>query len=320
MILTDYFESKPNLQWEYAKQAGINHAVIRLPESDSFVLTDASHWKTLYDRFISYGITPLVIEPMPNSVHDHIKTGDEKRDESIEQVIKMFPIMDSLGIRTVCMNFMAYIGWFRSENSILERGGARVTGFDKTHCPDVEPLRITPEQLWDNLTYFFNAVVPYAERYGIRIALHPDDPPVPRLRDVSRILIDRASIQRALDIANSASVGVTLCQGSYAAMGEDIIETIKHFCKQDKTFFVHFRDIRGTRDCFNETFHDNGDTNMALAIQTYRDCNYTGPVRIDHVPTMANEQNDKPGYGSVGRLYAFGYLKGLLDGCGYSYC
>ena len=98
MILTDYFRSTKDITWDYAKQCGVNHGVIRLPETDSFDLTDAAHWQTVYDNFTNYGITPLIVEPMPNCVHDHIKAGDDQRDESIEKVIKMLPIMRKFNI------------------------------------------------------------------------------------------------------------------------------------------------------------------------------------------------------------------------------
>ena len=108
-------------------------------------------------------------------------------------------------------------------------------------------------------------------------------------------------------------LGVTLCQGCYSAMGEDVCEVIRHFGRQNKIFFVHFRDVRGNRECFHETFHDNGQTDMAEAIHTYREVGFNGPVRVDHVPTMAGENANLPGYANLGRLYAIGYLKGLLE-------
>ena len=93
MILTDYFRSTRDATWDFALQSGVKHGVIRLPEDDAFDITDPSHWQDVHKRFVDFGITPLVIEPMPNELHDHIKAGDDKRDESIEKAIKMFPIM-----------------------------------------------------------------------------------------------------------------------------------------------------------------------------------------------------------------------------------
>ena len=291
----------------------MDHAVIRLPEDDSFDVTGSRHWDTLYNTYTSHGLTPVAVEPLPNSLHNHIKAGDEKRDRSIDTLLGMFPIMDRLNIRVLCTNFMAYTGWFRSRNDIPERGGALVTGFNSRDVPPKDPLRITKERLWENLAYFLKAAELEARRFGIKIALHPDDPPVGRLGDIERILTSRENIDRALNLVPSEAIGLTLCQGCFAAMGEDIPEIISYYCKNDKVRFVHFRDIRGSREDFRETFHDNGQTNMAQAVRRYLENKFAGPVRIDHVPTMAGESNDKPGYASAGRLFALGYLKGLID-------
>jgi mannonate dehydratase len=313
MILTDLLNPRYDISWDYAVQAGISHGVIRLPEDEDFSLTDFSHWKNLYDRFQAHGITPLVLEPMPNRIHEHIKRGDDLRDAGIDQVIRFLPIMARLNIRIICMNFMAYTGWFRSRTNIPERGGALVSGFHEDDVPDKEPLRITQAELWDNLLYFLKAVVPWAEKNGVALALHPDDPPVERLGDVERILTSPGAIERAINLVPSDMVGVTLCQGCYAAMGEDVCRIIRDFSGKKKLFFVHFRDIRGSRGDFHETFHDNGQTDMVRVVKTYADCGFSGPVRVDHVPTMAGEPNDSPGYARIGRLYAIGYLKGIID-------
>ena len=337
MILTDYFLSKPDRQWLLAKQLGVNHATVRLPEDPSFDLTDYRQWKALSDTFLQYGIKPTVIEPVPNAIHDHIKAGDSQRDAAIEQFLKMLPIMDALDIRTICVNFMALVGWYRTTNARADRGGALVTGFELADC-DIDPtLSISEEKLWDNLRIFLEAAVPEAERCGIRLALHPDDPPLPRLGNVSRILTTRDALLKAIRLVPSPNLGLALCQGCYCAMGEDIYDVIRSFLELDKVFFVHFRDVNGCLNSFHETFHDNGPTDMARALRLYQQYGYHGPIRVDHVPTMAGEgttdagyQIDgrfsmsnagacKPGYELEGRLFAIGYLKGLLDALGYDY-
>ena len=110
MILTDYFLAEHDIMWDYAKQCGVEGAVVRLPEDDNFDVTNREHWRNIYDRFMSFGVRPVVIEPMPNELHSHIKAGDEKCDESIEKVIKMFPHMRDFVIDTICFNWMAHIG------------------------------------------------------------------------------------------------------------------------------------------------------------------------------------------------------------------
>ena len=161
MILTDYFRSERDATWDFALQCGVRHGVIRLPESEDFDITDKSHWESVHKRFTDFGITPLVIEPMPNALHDHIKAGDAQRDASIEKVIGMFPIMQSLGIETICFNWMAHIGWLRTRSDYPERGGARVTGFDMADFSPVNAA-ISEDALWKNYEYFVKAVIPYA--------------------------------------------------------------------------------------------------------------------------------------------------------------
>jgi mannonate dehydratase len=289
----------------------VRHAFIRLPEDDAFDVSDVSHWQTVHRRFTDFGMTPVAIEPMPNSLHDHIKAGDEKRDESIEKVISMFPNMQAHGIDTICFNFMAHIGWLRTSSDYEERGGARVTEFNMA---DFKPTgaKITADELWANYEYFIKAVVPYAEKYGIKLGLHPDDPPVPRLGDVERIMVSKANIKKAVyDIVQSDSLGITMCQANYFVMGEDLEKTIEEFA--DKIFMVHFRNTTGTPERFRETYHDNGDIDMARIMRAYVRNGVNVPIRVDHVPTMAGEISTLPGYDAMGRLFAIGYLKGLLD-------
>ena len=310
MILTDYFKSEQDLTWSYAKQCGVNHGVIRLPEDEKFDIEDFGHWKDVYKRFTDFGIKPLIIEPMPNELHDHIKAGDEKRDECIEKAIKMMEYMNELDIRTICFNWMAHVGWTRTNPSIRERGNALVTGFDlNDYVPSGK--KITADELWANYEYFIKAVIPYAEKYDIKLALHPDDPPLPKLGDVERIMISYENINKAINIVNSDKLGVTMCQACYLMMGEDLYDVIPKL--KDKIFFVHFRNAVGNKFKFNETFHDNGLIPMADIMRLYKECNISVPIRVDHVPLMAGESQDVAGYTALGRLYAIGYLKGILE-------
>ena len=310
MILTDYFRSSHDMTWDYAKQCGVEHGVIRLPEAAEFDITDFSHLEKVYKRFVDFGIKPIVIEPMPNELHNHIKIGDEYRDECIEKAIKMFEYMDKLDVRTICFNWMAHIGWLRTNISIKERGDALVTGFN---IDDFKPIdkKITSDELWDNYSYFINAVIPYAEKYNVRLALHPDDPPLAKLGDVERIMVSYENIKKAINIVDSPNLGVTMCQATYCMMGEDLYKVIPELA--DKIFFVHFRNAVGNKFKFRESFHDNGIIEMANIMKLYKQCNVDVPIRVDHVPLMAGEKQETAGYTALGRLYAIGYLKGILE-------
>ncbi|GHV43265.1 mannonate dehydratase [Spirochaetia bacterium] len=312
MILTDYFYPEYDASWEYAKECGVEHGVLRLPETADFDITSCDHWNTVVNRMKSFGIRPLVIEPLPNSVHDHIKLGDDKRDQSIEKAIGMLAVMDRLDIRILCFNFMAGIGWFRTSNNLAERGKALVTGFNIDDFAGSK-ISVTEQQLWDNYEYFIRAIMPHAEKHGIKLALHPDDPPVSPLGNVSRIMVSYSNIVRALRTGNSPFLGLTMCQANYYLMGEDLFSIIPKL--RDKIFYVHFRNVTGNKYRFRETFHDNGDLPMGKLIRLYKELNIDVPIRVDHVPAMAEETSGMPGgYGFIGRLFAIGYLKGLLEG------
>lgn len=309
MILTDYLRSTKDITWDYAKQCGIQYGTIRLPEEKEFDICQRAHWQEVIRRFDEFGIRPTVVEPLSNNLHDHIKTGDSHRDESIEKVIKMLSFMDEFDIRTLCFNFMAHVGWHRTSLNIPERGDALVTGFDLDgYVPGKE--RITEKELWDNYTYFIKAVIPYAEKYHIRLALHPDDPPISRLGGVSRIMTSHENIKKAISIGNSQFLGITMCQACYYIMGEQLEQVVEEM--KNQIFFIHFRNVTGTKEHFRETFHDNGDINMQRMIALYQKNGIHVPIRVDHVPTMAGE-TETSGYSALGRLYAIGYLRGLLE-------
>lgn len=312
MILTDYFKSVHDATWDFAVQSGVTKGVIRLPEDGKFDYADGSHWDSVIKGFTDFGITPVAIEPMPDELHEHIKRGDAFRDQSIERVISMFPHMQAHGIHTICFNFMAHIGWLRTNSAFPERGGAKVTEFN---IKDFKPTsaKITADELWSNYEYFVKAVVPYAEKYNIKLGLHPDDPPLPRLGDVERIMISKENIKKAVyGFVNSECLGITMCQANYFIMGEDLERTIEEFA--DRIFMVHFRNTTGKPEHFRETFHDNGDIDMAKVMRAYVKNGVNVPIRVDHVPTMAGERSTLAGYDAMGRLFAIGYLKGILDG------
>jgi mannonate dehydratase len=211
---------------------------------------------------------------------------------------------------------MAVFNWMRTSTTAPSRGGALATGYDHELMQDA-PLTeygvITEEQLWENLEYFLKAVVPVAEEAGVKLAMHPDDPPLSPIRGVSRIMRSLDNYQRLLDLYPSPVNGIALCQGNFSLMTDDLPSAIRHFGGQDKLFFVHFRDVRGTPEKFVETFHDDGPTDMLACMRAYRDVGFEGVCRPDHVPTMEGDTNQRPGYSNIGRLFAIGYLKGLRE-------
>lgn len=305
-----YLPQQPNELWRLAAQLGVSDAVTGPPHD----LEQASAFAQLKQRFATAGLNLSVIEGWPPM--DRVRLGLPGRDEEMEQLSQMVSAMGAAGISIWCYNFMAVFNWLRTSTAIPERGGALVTGYDHAlmeQAPLTEYGEISEERLWDNYAYFLERIVPVAERAGVKLALHPDDPPISPIRGVARIFRSAAAFKRALELVPSAAHGITLCQGSFATMGEPIPETIRYFGERGKIHFVHFRDVRGTARSFVETFHDNGQTDMLKAMRCYREIGFEGPMRPDHVPTLEGDSNDTPGYTTRGRIYAIGYMRGLLE-------
>ena len=168
----------------------------------------------------------------------------------------------------------------------------------------------TKEEIWGNYTYFIKQVVPVTEELGIRIGIHPDDPPVPELGGVPRSIFGNFDgYVRALEIANSPNIGVCLCAGTWMEggklMGKDVFEAARYFAKQDKLWKIHFRNVSAPLPYFVETFVDNGYTDMNKLMRTLREIDFRGVVIADHVPQMVGGR-------LTGWAYSIGYIKALL--------
>jgi mannonate dehydratase len=139
--------------------------------------------------------------------------------------------------------------------------------------------------------------------------MHPDDPPLSPIRGVGRIMRSVDNYQRLLDIVPSPMNTITMCQGNFTLMTDDLPSVIRKFAK--KISFVHFRDVKGVPTKYEETWHDAGKTDMLACMRAYRDIGFDGVLRPDHVPTVEGDSNEHAGYSSFGRLYAIGYIRGL---------
>tara|TARA_R110002095_G_scaffold122434_2_gene106357 strand:+ start:502 stop:1467 length:966 start_codon:yes stop_codon:yes gene_type:complete len=294
-------------------QIGVTHVTIRYPGRGRELL------EAIKQQVDTSGLQIAAIEgylPIEN-----IKLGNDLFEAEIAEMKELLQNMRAVGIPFLCYNFMAGTDWVRTKLDERERGGALVTRFDIDQAEQAVSLSettreknettISAAELWINLERFLTALIPDAEACGVTLAMHPDDPPLDTFMGKARIMNSVENFEKLMQLVPSPANAVCFCQGTFAEMGVDIPATIQRLGRHIQ--YVHFRDIKGTREHFVETFHDNGATDMYAAMKAYQQIGFDGPIRPDHVPQLAGEEAGEPGYTMLGRLHAFGYMQGLIE-------
>jgi len=263
--------------------------------------------KRIRDLVQSYG---LKIYDIRWSVPDWnaVTNGLDNRDQQTELCCKAIRAIGSIGVPFCGYTFLS-IGHFRTMPT-TGRGGAKYSAFDyeefkKSHS-DHPRKTISKEELWENIEYFLRQVIPVAEEAGVRLALHPDDPPIDEpLGGAPRIVTSPENYQRIFDLVPSDYNAMLFCQGCFAEMGIDVMEAIRYFGSRRKICMVHFRNIRGNPYRFEETFIDEGNVDMFRAMQVYREIGFNGPFLVDHIPSIPQTL--------ASRAYAVGYIRAMIQ-------
>ena len=378
MTLVEFVPPKPHPLWKLCLQMGITDVIIKVNPTLTG-LPDPWRHETLARIVGGLKIAGLKVVGLEGDPFDmapikefkekggkrEVDAAKARREDALAHYRELLESMGRLGIRLLCYNFMAGQGWSRT--GVREgRGGAKATYFSLEEClgrkehedhkglvpsasfaaknnPVQERLLISHEQVWANYEHFIKSVMPTAERCGVRMALHPDDPCLPSLGGYARIFGSVEAYDRAYALHPSPSNAVTFCQANFKLMlgrrergtgnGEQgmgnapqlstsnsqlstLEDVARHF--RDRIAFIHVRDVEGTVEDFTELFHDQGTTDQFALMRTYRELGLDVPVRGDHVPEMEGDRllaaDCIPGYFTLGRLFANGYLKALLEG------
>ena len=381
MTLVEFVPPTPHPLWKLCPQMGITDVVVKV-NPDLTGLSDPWRYETLskiVGRLKDAGLNVVGLEGDPfdmSPIKEYgIRVGESSsswrkeeqnplsnsnsklqlvREEALEHYRELLESMGKLGIKLLCYNFMVGKGWSRT--GVREvRGGAKATYFALTPLSNSNSkLQLNAEQVWSNYEFFIKAVMPTAEKCGVRMALHPDDPCLPSLGGYARIFGSVEAYDRAYALYPSPSNAITFCQANFKLMFtnsnchncsqipntnfsahsaslrlcvknnpvnpvnpvQTLTDAARHFGK--RIAFIHIRDVEGDKTDFTELFHDQGDTDQFALMRTYREIGLDVPVRGDHVPEMAYDRQltpeGTPGYFTLGRLFANGYLKALLKG------
>ena len=295
----------------FAKQFGVKDILLNhadLPNlGNRWELKDLVKLRILVE---SYGLKLSALENVPTNFYDHVMLNGPERDEQIENMIYTIKNIARSGIPIFGYDWLPSEVW-RTTPSLI-RGGAEATAFEYNKAlkmPLTHGRKYTEEEIWENLEYWIKIITPIAEEEGIRLGIHPCDPPVQQLGGVPMILRSFEAYKRLISIIDSDSNGIEFCQGTFSEMNEDIYEMIKYCGERGKILYVHFRNVSGQVPKFHEEFVNTGYVDMYKAMKIYHDVGFDGFFIDDHVPRTFQ---DTP-WGHRGRAFANGYIQAMIE-------
>ena len=290
----------------FVSQLGVDHVYTWLEDHQ----TSFDYLVELKSRLNDQGLTLFNAANLRLSKSDRIHLALPGRDEVIADFKIFIQNLSRAGIHTTTFTWEP--GYVHSTANEPTRGGAI------SRAVDLEALKKQPpthqgsyshDEIWENYTYFIRELIPVAESEGVRLALHPNDPPIPDINGVPCLIHNRACYERAFEIADSPNLGMEFCVGCWSEGGEDfgdIFEGIRDFVDAGKIFIVHFRNISAPLPHFLETFIDYGYQDMAAVLEEFHRAGYRGTLSLDHFPIMTAGKDP-----SV--AYAIGYVKAMMD-------
>jgi mannonate dehydratase len=321
----------------FARQLGLSSVQFNTPNLPGTQRWEYEDLLALRQRCEQFDLRLEAIENLPTTFYRRCMWGLDGRDEELEHVRATLQNMGRAGINVLGFHFMPGSVW-RTALRAPGRGGAHVTAFDydiavdPAHASDIfiaqRDQRVVENEsfvqtttrpadavlddamLWSNFAYFLKAILPVAEEAGVRLALHPDDPPVPSLGGVARIIRSVPALNRAVALAASPAFGIELCLGTVSEMGGEatVMDAVETLGQAGKIVYVHFRDVQGWVPRFQEAFLGEGNYDPLKVMRALKRENFTGFILDDHVPRMTGDSH----YAHRGRAHAIGYLQALV--------
>ncbi len=320
---------------------GVVPALHNLPAGEAWELDDIMKMKSEIEKA---GLTMECIESV--NVHEDIKIGLPTRDKYIENYKASIRNLAKAGVKVICYNFMPVFDWTRTDLAMDMGDGATclsydgvqiegkspeqmfkdiddnsngyaMPGWETERMPEIKELfekykGVTSDDLWNNLKYFLDAIMPVCEECDVKMAIHPDDPPWD-IFGLPRIIKDRESLKKLLEIVPSKYNGLTFCTGSLGASSKnDLPAMIREF--GDRIYFAHLRNVKVVDNHFNETAHESntGSLDMYEIVKALQDVGFDGYIRPDHGRMIWGEVA-RPGYGLYDRALGVAYLNGLWE-------
>ena len=303
-------------QIAFAKQCGAADVLLtminpgKLPGEARWEFQDLLHLRM---RAEDNGLRLFALENVPFRFYDRIMLGQDGRERQLENMQETVRNMGRAGIPILGYHWMPNSVWRTSPQKPI-RGGAISNAFDMSYVKDA-PLThgrvFDAEEMWSNYDWYLERMLPVCEENNVRMALHPDDPPVPSLGGIARLFHDFEGFKRAMDTHPSPMHGLDFCHGCWSEMrgGAGVLEAIDHFGSRGRIFYVHLRDVRGSAENFTECFLGEGNMNIFQVVRKLKQVGFRGLIIDDHVPHMVN---DSP-WGHRGRAFATGYISAMLQ-------
>jgi mannonate dehydratase len=312
-IALGQFNELTDEQLLFVKQCGCDDVLLNtpgLPGDERWEYEDLLTWRM---RAEDAGLRLIALENVPIRFYDRIMLGLPGRERQLENMRATVRNMGRAGIPILGYHFMPNGVWRTSRDTPV-RGGATATAFDMQLAKD-SPLThervYSEEEMWANYDWYLERMLPVCEEAGVRMALHPDDPPVCSLGGIPRLFRNFEGFQRAMETHDSPMHGLDYCHGCWSEMkgGEGVLESIRYFGERGKLFYIHFRDVIGTAERFTEVFLGDGNSNTVAVMKTLKDVGFRGFIIDDHVPHMVNDTD----WCHRGRAWSTGYLQALLE-------